>query len=45
MRFEEFLGGLVVKDLVLTLLCYGFDPWPKALLYAIAWPEKKENEV
>ena len=25
---REFLGGLVVKDMALSLLWHRFDPWP-----------------
>lgn len=26
---KEFPGGLVIKDLVLSLWWHGFDPWPR----------------
>ena len=26
---EEFPGSLVVKDLALSALWHGFDPWPR----------------
>ena len=28
-NIQEFPGGLVVKDLVLSLLWLGFHPWPR----------------
>ena len=28
-------GGLAVRDPALLLQCYGFDPWPRELLYSV----------
>ena len=41
---REFTSGLVVKDLALSLLWCGFDPWPANSCISQAWPEKKFNE-
>ena len=31
----------MVKDVVLSLLCHSFDPWPGNLHVPWAWPKKK----
>ena len=40
---EEFPGGLVVKDLVLSLLWLGFYPWPRDLSYAVGMAKNKNK--
>ena len=40
MPHVEFPGGLVVKDMVLSLLWLGFDFWPE-LLHAMAKNKQK----
>lgn len=42
----EFPGGLVLKDLALSLLWQGFDPlaWELLLVVGMAKKEKKEKE-
>ena len=40
----EFLGGLVVKDSVLSLLWLRFSPWPGSLHMLVAWPKKKKKK-
>ena len=43
-KFEfEFPGGLVVKDLALSLLCPGFKPWPRNFCMPWVWPKKKKE--
>ena len=40
----EFPGGLGVKDLVLSLLWFRFDPWP--MIFHMPWacpPYKKKH--
>ena len=37
---REFPGGLVVKDLVLSLLWLGFDPWCRNFCMLWAWGKK-----
>ena len=41
---EEFPGGLVVKDLVLSLLWLGFYPWPRDLSYAVGIAKKRKEK-
>ena len=41
---EEFPGGLVVKDLVLSPLWLGFDPCPGNFHMLQAWPKKRLQE-
>ena len=50
-RLKEFCGGLVVKDLVLSLLWlksllwHEFDPWPRNfLLYATGAAKEKKKK-
>ena len=43
-RQVEFLGGLVVKDLVLSLLWHRFDLWPRNFCILQAQPNKKAKE-
>ena len=40
----EFPGGLVVKDLVLSVLWLGFDPWPGNFCTSRGWPKKKKKK-
>ena len=40
----EFPGGLVVKDLALSLLWRGFDPWPGNFLMPWGWPKESKKE-
>ena len=39
----EFPGGLVVKDLVLSLLWFRSSPWPGNLHMPQAWKKKKSS--
>ena len=39
----EFPGGLAVKDLVLSLLCLGFTPWPENFCMLRVWPGNKNK--
>ena len=39
----EFLGGLTVKDLALSLLWYGFHLWPGNFRMLWVWPKKKKD--
>ena len=45
----EFPGGLVVKDLMLSLLWLrslpwcGFDPWPENFHMPLVWSKKEEK--
>ena len=39
----EFSGGLAVKDLVLSLLWLGTDPWPGTLHMLWARPEEEKS--
>ena len=39
---EEFPTGLAVRDLALSLLWRGFDPWPRNVQESWAWPKKEE---
>ena len=41
---EEFPGGLVVKDLVLSPLWLGFDSCPGNFHMLQAWPKKRLQE-
>ena len=45
---EKMLGSPLVaqwvKDLALSLLWYGFDPWPGNFLMLWAWPKKKKKK-
>ena len=41
---QEFPGGLMVKDLVLSLLWLGFDSKPTSLLYAMSMAKRKGKE-
>ena len=41
---EEFLGGLVVKDLALSLLWLRFDPWPRNFLHALDEAKEKKRK-
>ena len=38
----EFPGGLAVKDLALSLLWFGFNPWHGNFCMLWAWPEKNK---
>ena len=38
----EFPGGLMVKELALSLLRCGFDPWPG--IFRMSWVEPKNKE-
>ena len=40
---QEFPGGLVVKDSVLSLLWLRFDPWPRNFLMPLMWPKKEKK--
>ena len=40
----EFPGGLVVKDLVLSLLWLRFDPWSGNLCMPWVWLERKKKD-
>ena len=42
---EEFPGGLGVKDLALSLLWLGFDPWPENFCMAWAWPNQTNKQT
>ena len=39
--WHEFPGSLVVKDLVLSLLWLGFDPWSRNFCMSRAWSKIK----
>ena len=41
---QVFPGGLQVKNLVLSLLWFGFDPWPKNFHMPWAWPKNKKKK-
>lgn len=41
----EFPGGLSVKDLMLSLLSLGFDPWPGNFPYPTGAAKKTRNEL
>ena len=40
----EYPGGLVVKDPVLSLLWFGFDPWPGSSKMQKEWSKKKKKK-
>ena len=40
----EFPGGLVVKDMGLSLLSHGFDAWPRNFCMPWAWHPKKKKK-
>ena len=40
---EDFPSDLVVKDLVLSLLWHGFNPWPRNFCMPWAWPKNGRN--
>ena len=40
-RHREFPCGLAVKESILSLLWFGFDPWPKNFPMPWAWGKKK----
>ena len=37
---QEFPGSRADEDLVLSLLWFGFDPWPRELLHALGTTER-----
>ena len=37
--FQEFPSGLAVKDLALSLLWHGLDPWPRNFHMQQVWPK------
>ena len=41
---EKFPGGLVVNDIVLSLLWHGFDPWPRNVHMPQGQPKKKKGK-
>ena len=45
MVFLEFPGGLAVRDLELSLLWCGFDPWPRNFHMLQMWPNKNKNKM
>ena len=44
-RYEEVLGGLGVKDSVLSLLWLGLNPWPRNFCMPQVQPKKKKEET
>ena len=44
MGVKEFPGGLLVKDLALSLLWRRFNPWPRNFCMPLAWPKKKKKK-
>ena len=43
-HFEEFPGGLAVKDLALSLLWLRFIPWPQECLHATGMAKRKKKK-
>ena len=43
--FEEFPSGLLVKDLVLSLLWHTFDPWPGSFHMPQMWGKKTNSRL
>ena len=41
----EFPGGLEVKDLALSLLWRGFDPWSRDFYMSQAWPKQNKKRT
>lgn len=42
---QEFPGGLVAKELLLSLLWHGIDPWPEELLHATGATKKTNKQT
>lgn len=42
-RREEFHGCLAVKDLVLSSLWLGFDPWSRNFCMLLVWKKNRES--
>ena len=41
---QEFPGGLVVKDLMMSLLWLGYRPWSRSFWILWAGPKKKKKK-